>query len=118
MKLEPLGDRLIVEIITDPEHTKSGLWTPPNKDFETRIARVLSQGDEVTRDLEGENVLISQYDGIELTQLALRDQVIIRESNVIAIIYDTEDVELEYEDFDNFEEFVDWEETEHESNGE
>lgn len=71
MKLQPLGNRIVVEPITTEENTKSGIILPDTVDKEKKAeGRVLSIGDgEKILKLglkEGDRVLYGKYAGEEV----------------------------------------------------
>ena len=70
MKLQPLGDRIVVEAITTEESTKSGIILPDTVDKEKKAeGKVLAVGDgEKIMKLgikEGDRVIFGKYAGEE-----------------------------------------------------
>jgi len=71
MKLQPLGDRIVVEAITTEESTKSGIILPDTVDKEKKAeGKVLAVGDgEKIMKLgikEGDRVIFGKYAGEEV----------------------------------------------------
>jgi chaperonin GroES len=92
MNLQPLGDRLIVEILEDEESTASGIVLPDTAKEKPQRGRVLAvgpgarneDGKRVEMDLsERDEVIFSKYGGTEI-KLGAEDVLILRESDVLA----------------------------------
>ena len=93
MNLQPLGDRVIVEVIEAEEATGSGILLPDTAREKQQRGRVLAlgpggrsekNGERVPIDLvEGDEVVFSKYGGTEL-RLDLDEVLILRESDVLA----------------------------------
>lgn len=89
LKLRPLGDKVIVEVIEEPQTTASGLVLPDSAKEKSQRGKVLAAGpgkldDKGNREpmdvAEGDTVLFAKYggtefntDGRELMILSLRD---------------------------------------------
>ena len=92
MNLQPLGDRLIVEVIEEEESTASGIVLPDTAKEKPQRARVLSVGpggrdkDGTRIELDvatGDEVIFSKYGGSEI-KLGANEVLILRESDVLA----------------------------------
>jgi chaperonin GroES len=92
MNLQPLGDRVIVEILEDEEVTASGIVLPDTAKEKPQRGRVLAVGpggrDEdgkyVPIDLaEGDEIVFSKYGGTEI-KVGVDEYLILRESDVLA----------------------------------
>ena len=92
MNLQPLGDRLIVEVLEEEEMTISGIVLPDTAKEKPQRGRVLAvgpgsrneDGEYVSIDLaEGDEVIYSKYGGTEI-KLGSDDVLILRESDVLA----------------------------------
>ena len=92
MNLQPLGDRLIVEVLEEEESTVSGIVLPDTAREKPQRGRVLAVGpgsrDEsgnfVAMDLaEGDEIVFSKYGGTEI-KLGIDEVLILRESDVLA----------------------------------
>src|SRR6266545_5798079 len=97
MNLQPLGDRLIVEVLEEEESTVSGIVLPDTARERPQRGRVLAVGpggrDEdgkyVPMDVEeGDEVIFSKYGGTEI-KLGADDYLILRESDVLAKVIST-----------------------------
>ena len=94
MNLQPLADRLIVEVIDEDEATGSGIVLPDTAREKPQRGRVLAVGpgarDEHGQRIEpdvavGDEVVFSKYGGTEIKEGA-DDLLILRESDVLATV--------------------------------
>src|SRR5437016_8668702 len=97
MNLQPLGDRLIVEVLDEEELTVSGIVLPDTAREKPQRGRVLEDGpgarDEdgqyIKMDVaEGEEIIFSKYGGTEI-KLGTDEVLILRESDVLAKVVGT-----------------------------
>src|SRR5207253_8540213 len=94
MKFQPLGDRLIVEVVEEEESTASGIVLPDTAREKPQRGRVLAvgpgardeHGKRIEMDVaEGDEVVFSKYGGTEI-KLGTDDVLILRESDVLATV--------------------------------
>ena len=93
MDLQPLGDRLIVEVLDEEETTVSGIVLPDTAKEKPQRGRVLAvgpgprkeeTGEHIPMDVaEGDEVIFSKYGGTEI-RVGTDDYLILRESDVLA----------------------------------
>jgi chaperonin GroES len=92
MNLQPLADRLIVEVLEEEEATASGIVLPDSAREKPQRGRVLAVGpgarDEHGKHIEldvaaGDEVVFSKYGGTEI-KLGSDDVLILRASDVLA----------------------------------
>ena len=93
MKLQPLGDRLIVKAVDEEETTASGIALPDTAKEKPQKGKVLAVGDgkwdedgekRIPLDVaEGDEVLYSKYGGTEI-KVDGEDLLVLRESDVLA----------------------------------
>ena len=92
MDLQPLGDRLIVEVLEDEETTVSGIVLPDTAKEKPQRGRVLAVGPGARNDrgeliplevAEGDEIVFSKYGGTEI-KLGADEYLILRESDVLA----------------------------------
>src|SRR5690242_6289527 len=92
MKLQPLSDRLIVEVGEEEESTESGIVLPDTAKEKPQRGRVLAvgpgardkDGKRIEMDVaEGDEVVFAKYGGTEI-KLGSDDVLILRESDVLA----------------------------------
>ena len=97
MDLQPLGDRLIVEVLDEEEMKISGIVLPDTAKEKPQRGKVLSVGpgarDEdgkyITMDVEvGDEIIFSKYGGTEI-KVGADDVLILRESDVLAKVVTT-----------------------------
>jgi chaperonin GroES len=93
MNLQPLGDRLVVNVLEEDEATGSGIVLPDTAKEKPQRGRVLAvgpggrnnkTGGYIPLDLaEGDEVVFSKYGGTEF-RLGVDEVLILRESDVLA----------------------------------
>jgi chaperonin GroES len=92
MDLQPLGDRIIVEILDEEETTVSGIVLPDTAKEKPQRGRVLAvgpgardeDGDYIKMDIEvDDEIIFSKYGGTEI-KVGTDDVLILRESDVLA----------------------------------
>jgi chaperonin GroES len=92
MDLQPLGDRLIVEVLEEEQSTVSGIVLPDTAKEKPQRGRVLAvgpgardkDGKRIEMDIgEGDEVIFSKYGGTEI-KLVTDEYLILRESDVLA----------------------------------
>jgi len=90
MKLKPLGNRIVVEPLTEEEVTKSGIILPDTIDKEKKAeGKILAIGDgEKIQKLglkEGDKVLFGKYAGEEV-KVEEKEYKILSDEDVLAVI--------------------------------
>jgi chaperonin GroES len=98
MNLQPLGDRLIVEVLEEEETTGSGIVLPDTAREKPQSGRVLAlgpggrsekTGESIPMDVAvGDEVIFSKYGGTEI-KLGTDEVLILRESDVLAKVVNT-----------------------------
>ena len=92
MNLQPLGDRLIVEVLEEEETTVGGIVLPDTAKEKPQKGKVLAvgpgsrndNGELVPMDVEeGDTVIFSKYGGTEI-KVGTDEVLILRESDVLA----------------------------------
>jgi chaperonin GroES len=92
MNLQPLSDRLIVEVIEEEELTESGIVLPDTAKEKPQRGRVLAvgpgardkDGKRIEMDVaEADEIIFSKYGGAEI-KLDADEILILRESDVLA----------------------------------
>ena len=92
MDLQPLGDRLIVEVLEEEEQTVSGIVLPDTAKEKPQRGKILAvgpgardeDGDYIKMDVEvDDEVIFSKYGGTEI-KVDGQDVLILRESDVLA----------------------------------
>ena len=97
MNLQPLGDRLIVEVSEEEETTVGGIVLPDTAQEKPQRGKVLAvgpgardeEGKYIKMDVEeGDDVIFSKYGGTEI-KVGADDVLILRESDVLAKVVST-----------------------------
>ena len=97
MNLQPLGDRLIVEILEEEEITTSGIVLPDTAKEKPQRGKILAvgpgprdeDGEYIKMDVEvGDEVIFSKYGGTEI-KVGADDVLILRESDILAKVVTT-----------------------------
>ena len=92
MDLQPLGDRLIVEVLDEDEVTVSGIVLPDTAKEKPQRGKVLAvgpgprdeAGEHIKMDVKkGDEIIFSKYGGTEI-KIGGDDVLILRESDVLA----------------------------------
>ena len=92
MDLQPLGDRLIVEVLEEEETTTSGIVLPDTAKEKPQRGKILAvgpgsrndSGDLVPMDVaEGDEIIFSKYGGTEVKADG-EDVLILRQTDVLA----------------------------------
>jgi len=94
MKLKPLGDKVVVEVIDEPQTTASGIVLPDSAKEKSQRGKVVAVGsgkllDDGTRVAVevavGDVVLFAKYGGTEI-DLDGKDLMILSERDIHAIV--------------------------------
>jgi chaperonin GroES len=97
MDLQPLGDRLIVEVLEEEETTSSGIVLPDTAKEKPQRGRVLAVGPGERNDKGeinpmsvevGEEIIFSKYGGTEI-KVGADELLILRETDVLAKVVGT-----------------------------
>jgi chaperonin GroES len=98
MNLQPLGDRLIVEVLEQEETTVAGIVLPDTAQEKPQRGTVLAvgpgernkeTGERIPLDVvEGDTIVFSKYGGTEI-KVGLDEYLILRESDVLAKVVGT-----------------------------
>ena len=92
VKIQPMGDRLVVKPMQSEEKTKSGIYLPDTakeKPQEGKViavgpGRVTDEGKRITPDVVvGDIVIYSKYGGSEI-KIDGEEYIIMRESDILA----------------------------------
>lgn len=94
MTLKPLGDRIVVEVIDEPQTTASGIVLPDTAQEKSQRGKVIAVGSGKLLDngeraamevSEGDTVVFAKYGGTEIS-LDGRELMILNERDVHAVI--------------------------------
>ncbi len=90
MKIKPMDDRLVLELLEEETRTKSGLYIPDTAKEKPIMGKVVAVGtDEDLREKikEGDKVLFAKYGGEEIS-FDDKSYKIVQRSDVLAVIED------------------------------
>ncbi len=90
MKIKPMDDRLVLELIEQEQKTMSGIIIPDTAKEKPIMGRVVAVGtDEDLREKikEGDKVLFAKYGGEEIS-FDNKEYKIVQRSDVLAVIED------------------------------
>ncbi len=90
MKIKPMDDRLVLELIEEEQKTVSGLYIPDTAKEKPIMGKVVAVGtDEDLREKikEGDKVLFAKYGGEEIS-FDNKSYKIVQRSDVLAVIED------------------------------
>jgi chaperonin GroES len=93
MKIQPLGERVVIKMLESEETTKSGIVLPGSAKEKPQIAEVIEvgpgglvDGKEVKMTVKaGDRVLISKYAGTEF-KLDGEEYTILSQSDILAVV--------------------------------
>ena len=93
MKIKPLGDRVVIQMLESEETTKSGIVLPGTAKEKPQMAEVIEvgpggtvDGKEVKMEVKaGDKVIYSKYAGTEV-KLDGDEYIIVRQSDILAIV--------------------------------
>jgi len=88
MKLQPLDDRVLIELQEEKETTRSGIIIPDSAKEKPRMGTVIAVGtDEDLKEVikEGDSLLFAKYGGEDIS-LDGKDYIILQRSDILAII--------------------------------
>jgi chaperonin GroES len=93
-KLQPLGDRLLVQVVAKEEKTAGGIFLPDTAKEKSQVGEVSAvgpgarndKGDRVALEVKvGDRVMYSKYSGTEL-KVDNVDYLLLSEKDILAIV--------------------------------
>ena len=94
MKVQPLGDRLLVEVLKAKDKTKGGIVLPDTAKEKPQEAKVIAAGSGRVSDdgkkiplevKKNDTILFGKYTGTEIT-VDDKEYLILKEEDVLAIV--------------------------------
>jgi chaperonin GroES len=94
MKIQPLGDRIVIEVLEAKEKTKGGIVLPDTAKEKPQEGKVVAVGKGKVSDegkvipLEvkvGDRILYGKYSGAEVT-IDEKEYLIIKEEDILAVV--------------------------------
>ena len=90
MKIQPLDDRVLVEILEEEAKTQGGIIIPDTAKEKPRMGKVVEVGtDEELKELikAGEKILFAKYGGEEI-KIDGQEYIILSRSDILAVVKD------------------------------
>ncbi len=85
MKIQPLGDRVLIKPVEAEEKTSGGLYIPQNAQEKTQMGTVVAVGDDKEISVKkGQKVFYDKYAGTTVTIDSV-DHLIVRNDDLIAV---------------------------------
>jgi len=85
MKLTPIGERIVAEIIEAKSKTASGLYLPEAAKEKSKIALTKAVGNEVKNIKVGDKIVYKEYSTTDVKVDGI-DYIIVKEEDVLATI--------------------------------
>ncbi|MBC8366072.1 co-chaperone GroES [bacterium] len=88
MKIKPLDDRVLLEVLEEEETSAGGIIIPDTAKERPRVGKILAVGtDEELQELikEGNQVLFAKYSGDEV-KVDGKDMLIISRGDILAVV--------------------------------
>lgn len=88
MKIKPLDDRVLIEIVPEENKTKSGIIIPDTAKEKPKIGKVVAVGtDEDLKELIKKNmkVLFGKYSGEEI-KIDGKDHLLLQRNDILGIV--------------------------------
>jgi chaperonin GroES len=92
MKLKPIGERVVIQLLEAEEKTASGIVLPSSAKEQPQYAEVVAIGAEIEQDDEkkgsiavGDKVIYSKYSGMEV-KLNDTEYTIVKYSDILAVV--------------------------------
>ncbi|MHB8336027.1 MAG: co-chaperone GroES [Ignavibacteriaceae bacterium] len=90
MKIKPMDDRVLIELIEEEEKTYSGIIIPDTAKEKPRMGKVVAVGtDEDLREKvkEGNKILFTKYGGEEIS-FDSKEYKIVQRTDILAVVED------------------------------
>ena len=87
MKLEPIGDRILLKVEAAETKTAGGLIIPDTAQEKTQVAKVIAVGDDkdVIKVKKGDRVMYDKYAGTSV-KIDGDDHLVVKMQDIIAIV--------------------------------
>lgn len=88
MKLQPIGDRVLLKVEEGETKTAGGLFIPQTAQEKTQIGKVIAVGDdkEAIKVKNGDRVMYDKYAGTTV-KIEGDDHLIVKMADIIAVIH-------------------------------
>lgn len=86
MKIQPIGDKVLIERILEPIQTESGLYIPDDFRDPSQEAKILAVGPECTDTIKvGDIVITAKYVGMQINK-GKNTSFLVKEEDILGII--------------------------------
>ena len=93
MRIQPLGERVVIKMLESEETTKSGIVLPGSAKEKPQIAEVIEvgpgglvEGKEVVMTVKkGDKVVTNKYSGTEI-KVGDAEYIIVKQSDILAVV--------------------------------
>lgn len=88
MQVQPLGDRVLVKLVSEQERTQSGIYIPDTAKDKPQTGLVVAVGEgEDVKVKNGQKVLFAKFAGTEI-KIGNDEHLILSSDDILAIVQD------------------------------
>ncbi len=88
MQVQPLGDRVLVKLVSEQERTQSGIYIPDTAKDKPQTGLVVAVGDsEDVKVKSGQKVLFAKFAGTEI-KIGNDEHLILSSDDILAVVQD------------------------------
>jgi chaperonin GroES len=89
-KVKPLGDRVLLEIVSPEEKSKGGIFIPIQYQAKTQQGRVVELSDDIDSFKEGDKVIYDVHCGTPI-KLNEKDYILVVEEDILCTVEEVEE---------------------------
>ncbi len=88
MQVQPLGDRVLIKLISEQERTQSGIYIPDTAKDKPQTGLVIAVGEsEDVKVKNGQKVLFAKFAGTEI-KIGNEEHLILSSDDILAVVED------------------------------
>ncbi len=88
MQVQPLGDRVLIKLVSEQERTQSGIYIPDTAKDKPQTGLVVAVGDsEDIKVSNGQKVLFAKFAGTEI-KIGNEEHLILSSDDILAVVAD------------------------------
>lgn len=88
MQVQPLGDRVLVKLVSEQERTQSGIYIPDTAKDKPQTGLVVAVGEgEDVKVKNGQKVLFAKFAGTEI-KIGNDEHLILSSDDILAVVQD------------------------------
>ncbi len=88
MQVQPLGDRVLIKLVSEQERTQSGIYIPDTAKDKPQTGLVVAVGDsEDVKVKSGQKVLFAKFAGTEI-KIGNEEHLILSSDDILAVVQD------------------------------